>query len=205
MATLSLFKGKTRFAGAWSSAASYAIGDVVTATDNGAYRCVIDGTTGAGHNPTTDSTNWALVLTAAPMAVSAAYQTDVSATTYSIAAGSTWQWRGQEWNITAAGNTVTLHKVKMNCDCNCNCNCSWIDCDCYTAACACNCNCDCICILWNCQCMNFGAPTGANCFSICSAPDIAAGDCNCNCNCNAYNCATNCDCSYQCDCDCSPV
>ena len=217
MASLSLLKGKTHYRGDWSAAAIYQAGDVVKGSNNQSYKCSIDATSGAGHDPVSDATNWSTLVasTASYAATITATQVDrVSGTSMGINAGSTWAWYGPQWVLEQAGNAVTLVRMKQNCNCNCNCNCSSINCNCASN---CDCNCDCDCYS-DCQ---TNCPTDCNCN--CStyftnecmcASQMWQGQwitwCQCNncyatCACNCYsdcygNCVSNCDCTCNCDC-----
>ena len=219
MASLSLLKGKTHYLGDWRAAAIYQAGDVVKGSNNQSYKCSIDATSGAGHDPVSDATNWSTLVpsTASYAATITATQVDrVSGTSMGINAGTTWAWYGPQWVLEQAGNAVTLVRMKQNCNCNCNCNCSSINCncafncDCLCACdCATNCNCRSQCDCWldsgtyvygNCP---WGIVGFSLCWHYCAYVDCnCAGNCDCNCDCDCYS---DCNCASDCNCNCAAI
>ncbi len=196
MSTSSLFYGNDRFSGDWSSGSTYNIGEIVKGSNNTAYRCKVAGTTGAGTNPISTPANWDVFVPFG--AFSGLSGTQINrlsvATNFGINAGSTWQYKGDQWLLEKTGNAITLVRTYNNCNCNCNCNCTGINCNC-----AGNCNCNCShCMCWyNCDCANYSNGeliSNCNCFHY--------SDCsNCHCDCSG----TDCNCASDCNCNCTPI
>ena len=218
MSNSSLYFGGVSFQGEWSVAGVYNVNDVVEGISGSsygsAYKCNINGTTGAIHDPSTDSVNWSLLVPGAePITFIVDTVTNVSAiTTFGINDGSTSEWVGSEWVLSNVGSTVTLTKISSNCNCNCSIvNCTALNCDCYTD---CNCIVNCNCAA-NCNCIQYQiSPCYCNC-NECSTTVYGYDNlCTCVTNCNCYtncncatgtNCAADCNCATNCDCNCAAI
>lgn len=214
MADLSLFKPGFKFVGDYQGTVTYFKNNIVKGSDGVAYKCIVSSVTGVDPVTDTSHVDWDVFIATSTLNVSSTQIDRISSTVFGINAGTTWQWKGNEWALEIASNQITLVRMKQNCNCNCNCNCSYVDCDCASNCncysdcnCASNCNCDCSWYMQNCIPFPLtDCNPGTNCFYLCSV------QCNCNCtpssNCNCAsncNCYSNCNCSGNCDCNCSPV